>query len=708
MTALQQTFRVAIYDEFLDAFAGIPRAQQKKVNKFLRKFRDDPTSPSINYEKMHTFKDQNLRTVRIDDAYRAVVLKPADGNVYVMLWVDHHDDAIAWAQNKQITIHSETGAIQVLSGEHIEAAAREVKPEPGAKALFEGIRDRELLRLGVPEPLLPGVRELQTPEQLAALQPALPAEAFEALFFLSEGESLEEVEQAMAITPVDNVDPGDFQAALERDATKRHFVLVDNDEALEAMLDAPLEKWRIFLHPSQRKLVDRSWNGPVRVLGGAGTGKTVVAMHRAAYLAEKVFSADTDRILFTTFTRNLAADIEANLAKLCAPQAVKRIDVVHLDKWVSDLLRKAGYEYTIAYWGSKNQRLEKLWDQALAFASAEGFPESFYRDEWEQVVQPAGCEQWENYKDASRSGRGRRLSRGQRKELWPVFEEYRHLLERERLREPEDALRDATALLQQGKAQAGYRSIVADEAQDLSTAAFRLLRQVIPEERPDDMFIVGDGHQRIYRKQVVLGRAGVKITGRARRLRINYRTTDEIRRYAVALLEGIEVDDLDAGTDTTKGYRSLMHGAAPTVRILNSFDAEVQAVAEWAQQGDLQKTCLVARTNALRDQYEAALKAKGIQTYPIKRSTAEDLSAPGLRVATMHRVKGLEFDRMILAGMSEANMPWSAAVTRSEDDAVRAETEKMERALFYVAITRAKREALITAHGKASPWITLQ
>ena len=308
---------------------------------------------------------------------------------------------------------------------------------------------------------------------------------------------------------------------------------------------------------------------------------------------------------------------------------------------MADLLRKAGYDYTVAYWGSQDRRLEKLWDQALAFASAEGFGDSFYRDEWEQVVQPAGCAQWEDYQAASRSGRTRRLSRGQRKDLWPVFEEYRHLLERERLREPEDALGDATALLKQGKAQAGYKAILVDEAQDMSTAAFRLLRQVIPEPRPDDLFIVGDGHQRIYRKQVVLGRAGVNIVGRAKRLQVNYRTTDEIRRYAVALLEGIDVDDLDGGSDSTKGYKSLMHGVAPTVQILGSFEAEVDAVARWAQQGALEKTCLVARTNDLRDQYEAALKKKGLQTYAIKRSAAEDLSAPGLRVATMHRVKGL-------------------------------------------------------------------
>ncbi len=260
----------------------------------------------------------------------------------------------------------------------------------------------------------------------------------------------------MATSAVESVDTSDFETALERDASKRRFVVVEDDLALEAMLDEPLAKWRIFLHPSQRSLVHRSWNGPVRVLGGAGTGKSVVAMHRAAYLAEKVFTQPGDRILFTTFTRNLAADIAANLAGLCGPEAMSRIDIMHLDRWVADLLRRAGYAYEIKYRGTDGA-LERQWEQALALGSAGNFPASFFRDEWQLVVQRHGCETWEDYRRASRSGRGVRMSREQRRDVWPVFEEYRHLLEKHGLREPEDALRDATALLAQGKVRVSVR-----------------------------------------------------------------------------------------------------------------------------------------------------------------------------------------------------------------------------------------------------------
>ena len=703
MTALQSKLRVAIFEEFLDAFAKIPRAQQKKVSKFLRMFREDPTQASINYESVHSFSDPNLRTVRIDQSYRAIVRKPDTGNVYMLLWVDNHDEAMRWAENKKVSVHPETGALQVVAGVTEDVVPPEEETDDEA-ALFDHVRDRELLRLSVPEEHLPAVRRVRGMADLEALKPVLPPEAFEALYWLGEGESLEEVERAMAVAAVEKVDTADFDAALERDASKRRFVVVDDDATLESMLDAPLEKWRVFLHPSQRSLVERQWNGPVRVLGGAGTGKTVVAMHRAAYLVEKLYTEPSDRVLFTTFTRNLAADIRANLSRICSPEALARIEVVHIDKWVADLLQRAGYKYEIKWWGMGGE-LEELWDRALGLAGSVSYSHSFFRDEWEMVVQPQGCETWDEYRRADRSGRGVRMSRAQRKAVWPVFEEYRHQLERHGYREPEDAMRDAAALLEQGKVKVQVRSIVVDEAQDMSTNAFALLRAIVPEERPNDLFIVGDGHQRIYRKRVVLSRAGVNIRGRGRRLRVNYRTTDEIRRYAVAVLEGVDFDDLDDGADSTRGYRSLMHGVDPEIRLVDTFDAEVEAIAGWLTGVELNRSCLVARTNKLVDRYAAQLEDRGIPTRRVQPNAADDPSKPGLRVATMHRVKGLEFDRMILAGMTDENMPLRSRLHSTEDQAVRREAEIMERALLYVALTRARQAVLVTASGDASRWV---
>ena len=699
--------RVAIFDEFLDSFARIPRAQQKKVNKFIRLFRSDPTRASINYEKISTFADDNLRTARIDQTYRAIVLHPERGDVYVLLWVDHHDRAMDWARNKRVAIHPETGTLQVLSGEAMEAPPREPTKEeqPG---LFDKIRDRELLRLGVPETMLAPVREVVKPDQLDSLQATLPPEAHEALFFLADGESLEEVEKAMAVSPPpEPVDPGDYAAALQREATRRRFVEVEDDEELEAMLDAPLDKWRVFLHPAQREVVYRRWPGSVRVLGSAGTGKTVVAMHRAAYLAENLDLRDGERILFTTFTRNLAIDIAENLRKLCSTRTYGHIEVVHMDRWVANLLKRAGYDYELAYWGA-SAKLQEAWDRAVALNRSD-MSREFLRDEWTLVVQEHGCDTWDAYKKAPRAGRGRRLTRKQREQIWPVFEEYRNQLERRGLREPGGALRDATALLDQGKVRVAYRCIIVDEGQDFGTAAFRLLRAVIPQERENDLFIVGDGHQRIYRRRVVLSHAGINVRGRrGRRLRVNYRTTEEIRRYAVGLLEGVSVEDLDGGEDTTRGTTSLVHGNPPTVVAADTFEQEADAIARWAAGEHLSRTCLVARTNELRDRYEQAMQARGLETYRVRRSEPDRRDAPGLRVATMHRVKGLEFDRVVLAGANEGVLPLRGVVDRSEDRAVRKEAEDQERALLYVAVTRARAEVLITTHGRASAWVKVE
>jgi superfamily I DNA/RNA helicase len=707
MATLANTFRVAIFDEFLDGFAKIPRAQQKKVSRFMRKFRSDPTNPSINYERISSFRDPNMRTVRIDQAYRAVILKPSRGNVYVLLWVDNHDEAMAWAKNKRCVIHPETGSLQVLTGvpgvEVLPPAALE--PESEAPPLFSTLSDDDLTSVGVPSELLPRVRSLRTAEQLDAESVSFPPDAYEALFFLADGESLEAVRSALGIEAAGEVDIEDFEAALDQPTTLRRFALVTADEELEAMLDAPLEKWRVFLHPSQRRMVTANHRGPARVLGGAGTGKTVVAMHRAKHLATQVFTDENDRILFTTFTNNLAKDIQENLRKLCPPSALRRIEVVHLDKWTSDFLKRQGYRYRIAYW--PNAPLAELWDQALTLRPT-GFSAQFFREEWDYIVQPEGCTRWEDYKKARRAGRGVRLSRKQRKAIWPVFEEYRNLLDARGLRESIDAMRDAAGLLEHRRGKSPYRSILVDEAQDMSTVAFELLRRIIPVEQPNDLFIVGDGHQRIYRRKVVLRHAGVNIVGRSRKLYINYRTTDEIRRYAVALLRGVDVDDLDGGSDDNSRYKSLVHGRAPRVLGAASFAGEVEVIAEFVRAGDVSRTCLVTRTNSLLGQYESALGEAGIETYRLRRSEAEDAGAPGLRLATMHRVKGLEFDRLVVAGVNDGVMPLAIGELNSDDGAVREEAEKRERALFYVAVTRARREVLITSHGRKSKWLDHQ
>lgn len=699
---------IAISTDFLTSFAKLPKSQQDKVGRFVHKFLEDPTRRGINYEKIRDCADKNLRSVRIDQAYRGIVLHPENGNVYVLLWVDHHDEAYRWARKKRAKIHPETGAIQIFETKIVAEPQTLVKESRKESAgLFSNLRDRQLLRLGLPEELIPLVRRVESDEELEEIEKHLPQEAAEALFMLASGFTYEETlrEMDIATTATQPVDTADFESALSRRDTKRRFIVVEDELELQAMLNAPLEKWRVFLHPTQRSLVERDWNGPVRVLGGAGTGKTVVAMHRAKWLAKALRPGR--RILFTTFTRNLAADIKENLSKICSTSELAQIDVINLDKWVADFLRQHGYDYTIDFGG----RTAPLWEQSLNLAPPGlDLPDSFYRQEWEKVIQPQEVMSLKDYFRAERTGRGVRLNRKARKEIWPVFEEYLALLEEHRLREPEDAMRDARAIIERRRPPLPYDHIIVDEAQDMSAQAFRLLRAMVPDGK-NDLFIVGDAHQRIYRHRVVLGRCGINIRGRGKRLRINYRTTEENRSWAVALLKGVTVDDLDGGQDEQKGYHSLMHGVRPTVEHFPSFDEEVQYLTGWllklSESGEdaLKNTCLVARTHNLLEQYETALAAKGITTYPIRRNRPEDRSAPGVRIATMHRVKGLEFDRVMIAGVNRDIVPLAAAMRDCDSDIAKKEIENRERALLYVAATRAKKEVIITSFGGKSPFL---
>lgn len=711
--AAHPSARVAISSDFLDAFSELPRSQHGKVRRFIEQFKSNPTGPGINYEKIQGAADDKLRSVRIDQAYRGIVLKPEEGNVYMLLWVAHHDDAYRWARNRRYGIHPETGAIQVIpadeAAERAETELEDSKSEDDAEGLYSEFRDRELVRLGVPNALMPLVRSVQHEEDLDGLEEYLPQEAFEALFLLAAGGTLQEVDREMAALRRERrereVDTSDYAAALENPDTMRRFHVVEDELELVEILEAPLEKWRVFLHPSQRHLVEMEANGPVRVLGGAGTGKTVVAMHRAKLLADRLLEKGSEeRVLFTTFTVNLAADIEESLAKICSPEALERIEVVNLDRWVNNFLRGQGYDFSIDY----GRRTEVLWEKAMHQAPSEiDLPRSFYREEWEQIIQPYELTELQDYLRLPRIGRGTPLRRRQRKAVWPVFEEYQALLDENRLREADGAMRDARVLLDKKGSILPYRHIVVDEAQDWGRQAWLLLRAMVPEQ-PNDLFIVGDAHQRIYRTPVVMSHCGIDIVGRGRRLRINYRTTEENRRWAVSLLEGVEYDDLDGGVDDQSGYRSLLRGVDPEVHAFDSFSEEVEFLAQFLAgltDGELKRVCLVARRNRDVDRYAGALHSRGITTYPIRRTKPEDREAPGVRLATLHRVKGLEFDRVIVAGADDGTIPLDKALNQASDKAERESVETRERSLLYVAVTRARKEVHVTCHGTPSRFL---
>lgn len=712
--------KVAVADSFLEAFARLPRAQQKKVMEFTEKFRANPLHPGINYESIHDMRDEKVRTVRIGNDYRGIVIHPPAKDVFLLVWVDHHDEAMAWARNKRFDVNpligslqvytvAETSAVPSLPAPPVAPAGPSIAPFPANDRVSEGLLLAgtsldDLLILGVPELLLPSVTALRTRDELNVLAPFLPVEAADALEMLADGYSpeaaLAEADRTRAARP--KVDANNFAQALEHPASKSRFAVVETDEALLEILAAPLAKWRTFLHPSQQKLVAWSTAGPIRVLGGAGTGKTVVAIHRARHLAKNT----AGKILVTTYTRNLAQQIEQSLDELCGQGAErKRIEVLNLHQWANKYLRSYEKPFSLA----DKDLQDELWEQTL-HAETPGIelPPAFYREEWESVVQANDVTDLDAYLTVPRAGRGTRLSRRQRAEVWKVLGGYRQRLDARGRLEQADVVRRVRLLLEARADGRPYTGVVADEVQDFRTADLKLLRALVPEG-PNDIMVVGDAHQRIYKYQASLGGSGINVIGRSKRLKINYRTTEKIRNWAVALLEGVSVDDLDGGIDSMKGYRSLRTGVAPTIRAFPSATAEVAGIVErlsaWLKNYPPEQICVTARTNnQISQTYKPGLSAAGIACEVIS-TEGEAKLGPGVRLATMHRMKGLEFPCVVIAGFSESYVPMKLGGEAHGDDASEEDHLKSERCLAHVAATRARDELLITSCGKPSAWL---
>lgn len=682
--------RVALSQEFLLKLGKLPSAMHARIVKWALKFQQDPISPGINYETIKAARDPNLRSVRIDQDWRGIVFKPDQGDLYILLHVDHHDEAYRWAERRKMAVNPVTGALQLVTMEAVEAPPAEpdsdteerreaVKQSPAAEPLFADVSDEALVQLGTPVELVPLVRRIGSEAELDAVQDRLPVEAYEGLFLLAAGDSVSQILNERE-TRIDlTFDTGDFVAALDSAETQSRFVVVNNDAEMTAILNAPLAQWRVFLHPVQRRLAVGDRSGPVRILGGAGTGKTVLALHRAKWLA-KNRTPDGQKVLFTTFTRNLALDVEQNLRSLFLDDPdVAKVEVCNLDRWVHRFLRQRSYEHKIIY-----KRDPEAWGRAMQLAASDaGLDEVFYEEEWDQVVAAQGVQSLDDYRRVRRVGRKAILSRSKRDLVWPVFEEYRAQLSGKRMKDVDDAYRDAAQLLE-AEATPAYSAIVVDETQDFGPQALRLIRAIVPAGR-NDLFFVGDGHQRIYSKhKAVLGRCGIEIRGRSRKLYLNYRTTDEIRKLAVALLEGREIDDLDGGSDDNRRYKSLSHGSVPEVLATGSVDEAVAIAADrvFAWMGEsgvegLPTVCVMAPTAKLRDAVASALDQKGVGTTTIEADTVDSSDSSAVRVATMHRAKGLEFDRVAVLALGGSWVGGDFAQ------------------LVYVSLTRAKSVALL-------------
>ena len=625
---------------------------------------------------------------------------------------------------------------------------------------YLALTDNDMRRFGVPDMYVPVMCTRKTWEAFDRWGSRLPEDAFAYLTFVAEGLPKSEVfglldetegqtsdrlglEQQIPASSVESgeeADPEDFRAALSSYASQQSFVVVQGEADLKRILDAPLEQWRVFLHPSQRLYVEHDYHGPFRLLGGAGTGKTVVAMHRAKRLAARLLrSGSRQKVLFTTYSRNLATDIASNLKLICTADEFNTIDVVNLDKLVKDLLMGHGYSGEIWYDGSRDHGndLDAAWRKAITSIGVNDskLTVSFFKSELSQVIVPQQVRNAADYMRVLRKGRGTRLNRAQKLAVWQVVETYRRIMQANGAYDVDTAMQNVVSLLTQGDTPRKYAHVVVDEGQDFSTPAYRVIRALV-DEGDNDIFIVGDAQQRIYGHTAVLSKCGIRIQGRARKLRINYRTTEQIRSAAdsifrssgadvadsvFAAVRGIEdaspattFDDLDGEESPTGDSRSLMSGPVPETQRFASQSDEMDAVREWiyglcgtaenmagdefdGERVDPRSVCVVARSRYCIDQWYKTLD-DGLPygVYRLGRD-AENRQRQGIRIATMHRVKGLEFDYVVVVDVNDGVCPPKPALqSAGADPATLNDIYREERSLIYVAMTRAKKGVLLT------------
>ena len=673
-------FRIA--DTFTNSLARLTGDEQKAVKTTAFDLQTKPANPGMQFHKLDRAKDKSFWSVRAGRDIRLIVHKSETS--LLLCYVDHHDKAYDWAERRKLETHPKTGAAQLVE---IRETVKEItlptyvetelplvpKPVPMMTPLFTSRPDDELLRYGVPAEWLDDVKEA-TEDTLLALIDHLPAEAAEALLELATGGKPRVSQPTEAVAnPFEHPD------------AQRRFRVMTNLEELQRALDFPWEKWTIFLHPEQRQWVERDYNGPARVSGSAGTGKTIVALHRAAHLARMNPDA---RILLTTYSDTLANALQTKLKRLLGdePRLRERIDVLSLNTIGRKLYTAQVGRMEIV----DPEVLRGLIDDAARGVGGHKFGSQFLLTEWEQVVDAWQLKNWESYRDVVRLGRKTRLQEAQRTVLWTIFESVRAELESRRLISFAELFSSLAAVISKNET-AVFDFVIVDEAQDISVSHLRFLAS-LGGSQPNALFFAGDLGQRIFQQPFSWKSLGVDIRGRSRNLRINYRTSHQIRMQADRLL-GPVVTDADGNSEDRSDAISVFNGPPPTIQSFKNEAEEAKTVGDWI--AEMTKTDLLAheigvfvRSDKQLDRAQSAVTAAGI-AFNILDEHVETTSGH-VSISTMHLAKGLEFRAVVVMACDDEVIPLQERIETVGDDADLREVYDTERFLLYVACTRAR------------------
>ena len=514
-----------ISDTFAASLARLTGDEQKLAKTTAFDLQMNPAHPGHRFHRLDKAKDKNFWSVRVNRDIRLIVHRSESS--LLLCYVDHHDKAYEWAERRKLETHPKTGAAQLVE---VRETVQEIfvpvyvnedsapALTASSNALFASTSDEELLGYGVPPEWLADVKAADE-DSLLALTDHLPAEASEALLELATGGT-------PRVAAPTSVNPFDHPDALRR------FRVMNDVEELKQALEFPWDKWSVFLHPEQKEWVERDFNGPARVSGSAGTGKTIVALHRAAHLAR---SNPDARVLLATFSDALANALKFKLNRLLAhePRLAERIDVHSLDAMAQRLHKShIGVPKLVSY-----DELAQIVEDASHAIEGHRFSDHFLLAEWEHVVDAWQLTSWDEYRDVARLGRRTRLPEAQRALAWSIFERVRAELDSRGLLTSAGMF----AALARAFSEAPrpiFDFIVIDEAQDISVAQLKLVVALgggTGAVRPNALFFAGDLGQRIFQQPFSWKSLGAEVRGRARTLRVNYRTSHQIRAQAVTV-----------------------------------------------------------------------------------------------------------------------------------------------------------------------------
>ena len=683
-------FRIAT--TFTGSLAKLSSGEQTAVKTTVFDLQTDPTRPGFRMHRIEGTRDRNFRSARVSQDIRIIIHQSDDG--MTLCYVDHHDNAYKWAHGRRMEAHPHTGAMQIVEIHetvreikvpvYVEVQRRaQLKPPPAA-----GMPDDQLLSYGVPVEWLERVRDADE-DDLLDMASHLPEEAGEALLQIAAGGTPQP-----ALPVPSGAGPFDHP-----DAMRRFRVMRDTEELAQA-LDYPWERWSIFLHPAQRAIVEREYTGPAKVSGSAGTGKTIVALHRAVHLARTNPDA---RVLLTTFSEILANALRDRLRILVSsePRLAERVEV-----YAIDALGERLFEFNVgAPSFASDTQIRALMQEAAANVKDSRFPTSFMLSEWVQVVDAWQLDTWEAYRDVPRLGRRRRLPESQRRVLWSVFEHLRSWLKERNLTTRSEMFGQLASRF--GETQRSpFDFVVVDEAQDIGVAQLRFLA-ALGAERPDGLFFAGDLGQRIFQQPFSWQALGVEIRGRSRTLKINYRTSHQIRKRSDLLL-GAEISDIDGNTEQRSGTISVFNGPEPSIAISQSIDEESKTVADWltdSMEKEVQphEISVFVRSTDQIDRATTAIERAGLRS----RVLDDHVQTIGghVSVSTMHLAKGLEFRAVAVMACDDEVIPLQERIESVTDDSDLEDVYNTERHLLYVACTRARDYLLLTGVDPASEFL---